>query len=315
MTPLDAAIIDTLTYHGLFDFPLTAHETYLTMPSMDGATQGAVLSALDALKNGGLVGCRDGLWHLAGRESDVDARKARYDLAERKFRIARRFFRVARHAPFLRAVYVCNTLARSNARPESDIDLFVVTAPGRIWTSRLFVTGLAKLLGARPDRVTSKDRLCLSFFSTEDALDLRAHAIERDVYLPHWLFDLYPVYDESGVSGKLFAANAWARDRISGLRRQLPSARRTVPGGKSRAKTWAERLFGHAGFERLAKALQLRLMPAALKESARRGDGVVIDDRTLKLHGLDRRAEIRDRFDGATRAHEETLMEDYARIA
>lgn len=311
MTVLGERIVDTLAYHGLFAFPLTAHEVRMTLPPEEGSSSHAVIAELSSLEEAGLVGSKDGLWHLAEREKDVAERKRRYDLAERKYRIAGRFFRFARHAPFLRAVYVCNTLSRSNAREGSDIDLYLVTDPGRVWTVRFFVTGLAKLLGARPNRETSKDKLCLSFFTSSDALDVRDHAIENDVYLPHWLFDLYPVYDESGITGKIFAENAWARDRISGLRKQIASHRRVVGGAKGPVKGALERILRHDIVESSLKRLQMRVMPGVLKESARKGEGVVISDSTLKLHSLDRRAEIRDRFVSAT----SMKKEEYARSA
>lgn len=296
MRTLEERILESLAYHGLFDFPLTAHEVRLAVAGEAPPQLQEVLSVLERLRKAERVDAIDGLWHLAGQERAVTMRKERYDLAEPKYRRARRFFRFARHAPFLRAVYVCNTLARSNARSESDIDLFIVAASGRIWLTRLFVTGFAKLLGIRPDAKTSKDRLCLSFFSTEDALDLRGHAIENDVYLPNWLADLYPIYDESGITSKIHARNPWARERMPGILRQMPSARRIVRGGKSRLKHVLERAVDREAFERQAKAFQLRIMPEELRSAAGKGTGVVITDTTLKLHGLDRRHEIRDRF-------------------
>jgi len=302
MNTIEDAILETLTYHDLFEFPMTAHEICLTLPSSRNVSRHTIFDALKSLEKADLVGHREGFWYLLGREMTVARRKKRYDVAERKFRIAKRFFRFARHISFLRAVYVCNTLARSNAREESDIDLFIVVAPARIWIARLFVTGFAKLLRARPDHITSKDRLCLSFFASENALDFRAHAIENDVYLPHWIFDLYPLYDESGVSGKIFAENAWVRDRLSGLRRPLGSMRRTIFGGRGALKTFLERTLDRSFLESWAKSFQLRIMPERLRKRANTACGVVISDTTLKLHGLDRRAEIRDRFERAVSA-------------
>lgn len=314
MTELGTAILDTLTYHSLFDFPLTAQEICLTLPKSREGTQLAVIRELSALESGGQIDSEDGLWFLVGQESSAQSRKSRYNLAERKFRIAKRFFRIARHAPFLRAVYICNTLSRSNAKEGSDIDLFIVTAPGRIWLTRLFVTGLAKLLHARPNSTTAKDKICLSFFNTEDALNLRTHAIENDIYLPHWLFDLYPLYDESGISGKIFAENMWARDQISGLHRHVGSARRTIKGKKDILKKGLEHVLQRDVFENAAMRFQMRIMPKGLKENSREEKGVVINSTTLKLHGLDRRASIRDRYEVSRLAHRQSDISNSQRL-
>jgi len=296
MNPLLKHIIETVTYHDLFDFPLTAHEIFLTLQGIAGQVQLAdVIIALASEDADRLLDSKGGLWYLVGRGEIVDKRLQRYDLAEEKYRIVRRFFRIAKHAPFLRAVFVCNTLSRSNARPESDIDLFVVAETGHVWLTRLFVTGLAALLRKRPTPTQTKDRLCLSFFITKDALDLRSHAIQEDIYLPHWLLDLYPVYDEAGITASVFMQNSWAREALPGLRRQTSSHRRIVGGGRSSVKVFLESILGSKA-EKTAKAVQWRRMPERLKESALRGKGVVLTDSILKLHGTDRRAEFRDRY-------------------
>lgn len=307
MNPLLKYILEAVTYHDLFDFPLTAHEIFLALPGEAGQVQQAdVMVALASRDAAAYLESRNGLWHLRGRGEIIEKRLQRYDLAEKKYRIVRRFFKVARHAPFLRAVFVCNTLSRSNARPESDIDLFLVAEEGRVWVTRLFVTGLAALLRIRPTATDTKDRLCLSFFITKDALNLRSHAIHEDVYLPHWLLDLYPVYDEDGITASVFVQNTWAKEALPGLRKQHVSHRRLVRSSTSRMKVFLENMLGSRA-EKVAKHLQWKWMPDRLKQNAERGEGVVLTDSILKLHGTDRRAEFRDKY------RKRIKQEDYAR--
>ncbi len=295
-------ILSALAYYDGFGFPLTAQEVFLALPASEGARpsfEDVERALADALR-ADAVGRSEGLYFLPGREASVAARKARYLLAEGKYARVRRFFALARFAPYLRAAFVCNTLARSYARPESDIDMFVVAAPGRIWLARLFVTGLAAFLGVRPTATRSADRICLSFFVTEDALDLKPLAIDGDVYLPHWIQELYPVYDEAGAARALFARNGWLRDVLPGTRVQAPSRRRAVPPRLVKAKRGIERaldaLFGDR-HERWAERRQKKWMPAALRAAADAPDsGVVLSDRILKFHDHDRRAEIRDAY-------------------
>lgn len=299
MTPRDAAF-RALAYYDLFDFPLTAHEVSLTAPG--GLGLEAACAALGTLRAEGAAACRDGLWHLSGRGAIAVMRKDRYALAEGKYARVRKFFRVARYAPFIRAIFVCNTLARSNAKSSSDIDLFVVAAPGRVWIARLFVTGLAALLRLRPEPGRTADRLCLSFFASEDALDLSSLAIPGDAYLPRWLHELHPVYDEAGVVGTLQRRNAALLAGAGRLTAHAPSHRRALASAGVPKKNF-ERLierFGGARFEALAKRMQLHVMPERLKH-APPGSGVVVSDVLLKFHDADRRAEIRDRYERALR--------------
>lgn len=309
METLRNKVLETIAYHDLFDFPMTAQEVHRSL-GLRARLEEAVL-ALDALVFEGALGRRAGLHFLAGRETIAALRHDRYDLSERKFRRVRRFFRFARHAPYLRAVFVCNTLGRSNARKESDIDLFLVAEPGRLWTARLFTTGLAALLRLRPTREVTEDRLCLSFFLASDALALRGHAIEGDIYLPHWLHDLFPVHDEAGIAELLQEANSWARAALPGLLPPAPHPRRSfapVPGAAKRAVERALAPFADR-LEAFAKKLQLAWMPDELKKAGA-GSGVVLSDSVLKLHRLDRRAEIRDRY----RARVAALPKEHAAV-
>lgn len=295
-------ILSALAYHDGFDAPLTAQEIFFALPAIDDVrptfeeTERALADALAR----GVVRASEGFYCLPGREEIVGLRKSRYALAEGKYARVRAFLRLARHAPYLRAAFVCNTLARSNAHAESDIDLYLVASPRRIWSTRLFVTGLAALLRVRPTETESADRICLSFFVTSDALNVRPLAIEDDVYLAHWLHELYPVYDEEGVARRIAAENGWLRDVLPGTRPQAPSRRRSLApswrAGKKAVERALDTIFGDR-LERWAKRRQLAWLPPGLRaKAASPTSGVVLSDEVLKFHDHDRRAEIRDTY-------------------
>lgn len=294
--------LSPLAYYDAFDVPLTSQEVFLSMPKMEGARPSIeeVERAIFEAVRLGRAASSDGFYFLPGREALVPLRRSRYAVAEGKYARVRRFLFIARFSPFLRAVFVCNTLARSYARPESDIDLFLVAAPGRIWLTRLCVTGLAALLRVRPTEDVSADRICLSFFVTADALNLKPLAIEDDVYLTHWLQELCPVYDEAGVVRRSFIENGWLRDFLPETRVQTPSPRRLVRARLLSVKRAFERLLDAAFGDRLeawAKRRQLAWMPSALKAAAGTpASDVVLSDAVLKFHDRDRRAEIRDAY-------------------
>lgn len=302
MNRVREGLLAALAYYDAFGFPLSAQEVFLALPAADGPRPSMedVERALAEAVRRGEVGRAEGLHFLPGREANVASRKARYLLAEGKYARVRAFFAVARFAPWLRAAFVCNTLARSCARAESDLDVFVVTAPGRLWLTRLFVTGLAALLRVRPTAEVSADRVCLSFFAAEDALDLKPLAIEDDVYLAHWVHELYPVYDESGAARRLFVENGWVRDALPGTRLQASSRRRALAPRLTSLKHFVERLLDAAAGERLERWAERRqrawMPPALLAAAATPGSGVVLSAGVLKFHDHDRRAAIRDAY-------------------
>ena len=135
---------------------------------------------------------------------------------------------------------------------------------------------------------------------TGDALNLRPLAIEDDVYLAHWLHELYPVYDEAGIARRSYVENGWLRSVLPGTRVQAPSHRRALPSAWLAGKRACERALDAAlgdRLERWAKRHQLAWLPSTLRAAAGTGaSDVVLSDTVLKFHDRDRRAEIRDLY-------------------
>ena len=173
---------------------------------------------------------------------------------------AEKFCRVLVGFPGIRRIWVCNSLSMNAADGDSDIDLFVETAPGMLWTGRIMTTLFFSALGVRRHGKYVKGRFCLSFFAVENA-DLGKVAVKDDAYLYEWARRLV------SVDGK-------------GLAKSLPPPARPSLLGRT-----AERAF---------KTL---FLPKTLREYERLGRpwGIVISDEFLKFHPEDRRVEIREK--------------------
>ncbi|MFA5134249.1 MAG: hypothetical protein WC505_00470 [Patescibacteria group bacterium] len=300
MDPLEKAIIATLSYFDVFDYPLTAVEIWkwLYVSSADGvpvqAAVGDVVGALEEReKIRQRVDFKDGFYFLKGRGETVEKRMDRYRLAERKFHRALRVVSLLRRMPFVKMIGICNTLAYSNSRREGDIDLLIVTKRRRVWQVRFWVTGFLKLSNMRPRPGRTEDTICPSFFVDEDHLDLSGLALENDIYLPYWVSQVVPVYDE-GIYRTFIASNAWIHRAIPNVLPYVPTARRR----RKRVKLW--KYFISAACaplpEQLFKRYQLRVMPKRLRELANRDSRVVVQDYMLKFHDNDRRAYFYDQW-------------------
>ena len=68
-------------------------------------------------------------------------RAERKIFSDRKWKRARRWARIFAALPAVELVGVGNTLAYDNAKDGSDIDFFIVTAPGAVWRTRFFCAG------------------------------------------------------------------------------------------------------------------------------------------------------------------------------
>ena len=300
---LKKAIIKTIVFFDLFDYPLTAPELwqYLWLPGGGGnITEADIVPALADLA--GIVEMRNGFYFPTGRQEIIDKRKLSRAWAEKKFRIARRLAGCLKYLAGVKMVAVVNSVVLGSVKQDSDIDLFIVTARGRLWLVRFIVTLFAQFLGIRRHGRHISDRLCLSFYVTDDQLDLSAVRYPTDPYFYYWLATLQPIYDD-GCYDKFIAQNQWSLDR-------LPNFSAKAIGPKILIRdNWFSKLFktidGWCFYsflgesqEQLARAFQKRKMARNLSSLAGEPDSrVIITDTMLKFHESDRREEFRQRWE------------------
>ena len=317
-TPIEQSIHKTVAWFSLFETPVTVFELWKWMlachqkPSLGRRMEPDRTYSLEetfAALDGEWLRERlveaDGLWTTRSSVSSTTAseRRTRFLDAARKFKKLRRAMRFVRLVPGVVAVAAGNTLAWWNTRPDSDIDLLVVTRPGTIWLARLLVVAPFALLGKRPaeggelvEPEAAVDPFCFSFFATTDALDFSALRLEGgDPYLAYWVRSLVPVLDRGGVFDRIVTENGWAREVLPNVDRARRPPLTPPPYEEGERNGWA-RLSVTPTLDRLAKAIQLRRFPPKIRALMNVDSRVVVNDRTLKFHENDRREEYRERL-------------------
>ena len=194
---------------------------------------------------------------------------------ERKMWRAKRIARILAHLPFVRAIAVCNSLGFNMVHEESDIDLFIISAPGRVWSARWWVTGCLALLRQRPGEAR-RDPICASFFIDESIETIDHLMIDRDIYFFYWLRSLMPL-----VGGHVLFENS---------AETAPEFRVSKNKKFQTIFEWCIKFIP----ESFLRAQQKRIMPAELMSVANKNTAVVLSDTVIKLHSADRREIIRD---------------------
>lgn len=288
------AIVEAIVFFDIFGASLTAWELWQSIGEKVSFTE-----FLDVLENNipESVAHRDNLYFLKGKDNIVEKRREQFDLSERKSRIARRAARILRFVNGVKMVAICNNFYY---KLESDIDLFIVIKPGRIWFSRFLITILIHLFGLRRHGKRIADRICLSFYATDNNLDLGNIALpEADPYMNFWIKYLRPIYND-GVYEKFFQENSWVKDRLPNVLKQNPVSRELVLDNifskafKGLNGLWFDSFIGNV-LEKLSKKVQLNKMSYNKVSVSKENDTrVIISDDILKFHENDRRQEIKD---------------------
>lgn len=296
--PADTSIIQTLAFFDIFSHPLTEQELYRLQWRLGGGMQKEdVRRGLDELLSGGRIVRDSGFYSFPGRDADARLRNRRLKLAEKKMRIALRAARLARFVPFVRALFVCNTVALGVPRKDSDVDVFIVLRRGRVWLSRLLLTALLSVCGLRRHGDSVSNKICLSFYISDSSLGIERVAEDRpDIYLIYWLAHLVPVYDPDSLHARIMRENMWACEFAPcALVPFSPHSRHSVSDTRfSRALRRVQEyaLSGAAGdsAENAARRFQRWHMGRNSASVQNAPDTrVVIDDTMLKFHENDRR--------------------------
>ena len=287
MSEASQNIINTLAFFDLFNYPLTAWELWRLSPVKTDLAQ--IMASLKTLPPA--IAESQGFYFLAGRDELVAQRKATYNLANQKNKIALKAIKKLRYLPGLKMVAVCNNFYYTAT---SDIDIFIISQQQRLWLTRLLVTGLTHLLGQRRHGRKIANRLCLSFYISEAALDLKSVTLADDPYFYAWLAWLLPLYGSDNYD-KFWQANNWLNDKLPNCQsRQVnPSLclkdNSLLKLGQAFNRLWFASRLGDR-LEALAKKIQLAKMATNTASLAKAADSrVVIADTMLKFHENDRR--------------------------
>lgn len=191
------AILQTVTYSDVFDYPLTTDELHKYL-------LGVKISVADlrqALEHSDALACREIYFTLPERTGIVEIRKQREARSKVLLPIAIRFGKVLGKLPFIRMAALTGSLAVMNVSDDADFDYMIIAATGRVWTARAFALLFNRFV--RPFGWT----LCPNLIVAETSLAWHTH----DLYSAREFCQMIPI---SGfdVYQKLIQANEWIKD-------------------------------------------------------------------------------------------------------
>jgi hypothetical protein len=162
-------VLKTIIFFSLQHLPLTAWEVYtyllaepaswqrhvnnryqLTDTDIERAsvvTFDHILKALDQLLAAGQIIFDQGFYAIPSQAKAPAARVAGYIFGRRREKILSRYVWLLGLVPFVRAVGLNGSQALGKQSAHSDIDLFIMTDTSRMWTARLFVSGILQFVG------------------------------------------------------------------------------------------------------------------------------------------------------------------------
>ncbi len=291
------AIMRTVAFFDMFDYPLTTFEIWqyssveCELVEIQNILNTHILSLFIQEKHG--------FYFLSGRSGIIDKRLKRYNITSKKFKRAILAAKIFKIIPWINMIAVSNIIGANNLKEESDIDLFIITKDKRIWITRFFCVLIIKILGLRPTSHKTRNKICLNFYISENALNLKDLMMRFsegcDIYFIYWVANLISIYNPGNIYDKFIQSNLWLKGYLPNWKPiKLVKQRDAGRVFSSLFYDIIDLLIG--GLDQYLKKIQLRIMPKNLKEIMNMDTRVVVNNNVIKLHTLDRRKEYKNKF-------------------
>ena len=266
--------LELLAYYDVLDRPLTREE-------LGGEVDDERISS------------RDGYYYINNREYLVPLRLERERIAKHKWRRMRRIAWFLRLVPFVRAVFASGSLSMNNTDELSDLDVVVIAKHGRIWTTRLLLSGLLSLLRARRKHEDgiAPDKLCPNHFITDQSLGIGF----RSMYTAQLYAHLVPLIAvDRALIENFKKENAWVLGYAHRWEMDVKQARR--PFVVARLCEWFLARKVGEWMEKKAAAYQQHRI-ASRTVHLRPGGHVVYNNSVLAFHAGSSEAEILKKYE------------------
>ncbi len=233
---IEDSILATLAYYDGLNYPLSSFELYryLINPSRlksDVDSVGLIsfnniLESIEILLREEKIQAENGFYFLKGRSGLSELRLDKEKISAQKWRKCLRLAYWLQLAPWIRGMFVSGSLALGTTTEESDFDILVLVQPNRLYLSRLILSGLATLLGARRTRYEAfaPNKFCFNHYITTDSL----HIDHESLYNAQTYARLVPMMVSPDLSAKFFAKNLWINKYLYNFTPHQHTIRRTV---------------------------------------------------------------------------------------
>jgi len=239
MNQLEAAVMRTLLYADLFQFPMTLEEIHRYLIHHQAIDRPMIQQCLyESPILQSLLCQHHGYIALREHQDYIQIRLEREQDAKQMWHEAQRYGKWLSRIPFVRMVALTGALAvRNPAGRSDDYDYLLITQPGRVWLARAFAILLVRVV-----RLFGRE-LCPNYVLASDQLVQK----RQDLFIAHEIAQMVPIFGNQ-LYREMFAKNAW-------MTNFLPNARphKKQQDRRSVFKSLLEKLLGGAMGSQLEK--------------------------------------------------------------
>lgn len=290
---VDTAIITTLLFFEIFTRALEEHELINYLYTKEKIEKPLLQSRLKALLESGQINY-SGQYYYCNNEDSVAQALHSKALRQQYAPKIKKAAHILSCIPFVKAAYMCNSYAIAGFKESSDLDLFIVTHKRYIWLTRLISFFVFHILKIRRFDHDIAGLFCLTFYATEDSLNLESIALKpEDPYLTYWTTTLIPLW-ETEFDQQIKEQNTWAHAMQPNAATPTPFIKKSFISEV--LQSFCEQVLAYTGLatiynNKARKTFKERFQKR--KKVLPAEHGIIITDTIQKLHDTDYRPQYR----------------------
>ena len=193
------AILKSLVYSDVFDYPLTYEELYqFIMGKKISKSDFDKILYSDLIPT--FIRSNKNFFTLPMREEIIDKRISKQNISKTKWFQAFSLSYLLSHFPFVRMIAITGSLVFDNIKDKyDDIDFFIIIERNHLWTTRLFIYTLVRIFEL------FNTKICPNYIISDRYLELD----DKNFYSARELKQMIPIYGEN-LFEKFKNSNKWA---------------------------------------------------------------------------------------------------------
>ncbi len=201
------AILKTLLYADIFNFPLEKKEVWKFLISKDKSDEKNLFKNISAKDK--FIEFKNGFYFIKGRKELVKLRQKRQKISEEKLKKAKKIVKKISYFPTVKFIGISGALSMQNSDEEDDIDLFVITEKNLVWTTRFILVLSLILMGVYRNKNSKdyKDKICLNMIIDEENMifDIK----NQNLYTAHEIIQTVPLFERDNTYKEFIEKNNW----------------------------------------------------------------------------------------------------------
>lgn len=218
---LEKEILSTLIFYKILNVPcLTAFEIYRRLITNEKNV--SLTDIKNNLADSPSIRCKNGFYWTNVPEDNTpadcfDQRMRNAKTSAKKIKKAKSVSRLLSIIPFIKSIGISGSVSMNGARPESDIDFFIISSKDRIWLTRLSTVLLTQLIGQRRHRDIIEDKICLNIYIADEATKYPVKNMANSQMIVATL----PLYNHD-IFKRFFSANSsWMSNHINNFAKNI----------------------------------------------------------------------------------------------